>query len=326
MINTPDYPDDDEPQAGVIHVAEKDLQETCAMIDPPFAKMDKMVQIAKFHAIHWYLAILYFAATTAFWICLGIIPSIGINRGIPIFINVITPPPGNGTGDAFADAFEVESQQISTFPPTVILAVSATVHMLYHGLHSIVYKNWVAEYLNRKSHPYRWFGAAITKTLEFSVLFVWNGERELTSLLFLAGSITGCCFIAHALDESIARYCDTHGAMKDSQSSSYVNVSAHVRDYGRDLGILSTLIAVAFIFRLGYNHQSTPHWVTGLSISLLVWEFFWVAYYIHSSWQSQCNKESHRLRFMTGDWRFMWAQFVGFVVLSATAFAEQSKM
>ncbi len=301
---------------------EDDLHNLSSIFNPNFCRLDKAAWVGHLQSLHWYLTLLWGAAAIAFWISLGVVPSLGVDRSLPVTVSVVSPPVNSTSNGSLMDTFHTESIYVSGLPLTVLLATAATWHFLYHVLHSIIYKGWVKIYVESQVNPYRWVFTAGTKTLSFIVLFALNGEHEITSFLFLSATIAGICFLAHALDEAVAwAYKATPTSKKESNY--LFGLSNNVINYGRALSLLSIIVIVNFIIRLAKNRSETPRWVRILSIAMLIYEALTVTYYVYSTYQTRCNKNV-RAQFVTGDWRFMQGTFVSFAALSATVFAKMA--
>jgi hypothetical protein len=304
---------------------ESDCGTLWSWLCPDFTNMTNEKQEYKFYKFHWWLMVGYVAATAAFWASLAKVESLGIHRTIPISISVVSPPV-NATSDPFNDAFQIESRNVSVFPPTVFLAVAATIHMIYHAIYGVIRRAWIKEYLKQRTNPTRWIFTACAKSLELTVLFVFNGEREVTSIIFLSLTIAGACFLAHALDESVKTTCNEKGKKSQTSVSSLLGSYSEVVNYGRAITILTAGIAAVFATRLGYNGTSTPPFVYGLSIAFIIVEFLRVAIYIYTTYQLQCNKGIQRVTFATGDWVTSLGDFVTFCFLGAFVLGYMSVM
>jgi hypothetical protein len=313
----------DENELGIAsHRLEQDCQLASNILNPQFTSdVGKTVSTLQSH--HWYLTLLFAGATIAFWVTVGVVPALGVDRLLPVTINVVAPPVNSTTNNTFIDAFHTQTMQVSGIPLTVLLSSAATWQFIYHALHSVVYKSWIRNYVNAQHNPYRWFFAAGTKTLSFIVLFALNGEHELTSFLFLAGAVAGICFLGHALDEAVAWACTSTKQGKGDSNHRLFGASANIVNYGRAFFMVSAVLAVAFVIRLSYNHGATPHWVRALSIALIIYESMSVVVYVYSTYQNKCDKNNNA-RFAKGDYRFMASTFLSFVALSVTVFVGQN--
>jgi hypothetical protein len=314
---------EEENGVGLGHQVEDDAHHLASVFNPDFTKIEPALYPTHLKSIHWYLTILWAAASIAFWICIGVIPQLGVDRLLPVTVSVISTPV-TPTNNTFVDTFHTETIRVSGLPTTVLLATAATWQFLYHVLHSVVYKTWIRSYVHSQVNPYRWLFAAGTKTLSYIVLFALNGEHELSFFLFLASTVAGASFLAHALDESVAVACRgiSHNE-KNTGANRILGLTSNVVNYGRAFGLLSAVIAINFIIRLAKNHEASPRWVYALSIAILIFDFLTAVYYVYSTYQGKCNK-NNQAQFVTGDWRFMECTFVSFVALSTTVFAKQA--
>jgi hypothetical protein len=306
-----------EEGGNVVQNVESQVHDASSIINPDFAKLDEKQQIAKIQSFHWWAMVVFLGATIAYWTIFGTKKdTLGINRTVPIFINIISPPV-NGTGNGYLDAFQVQWTFVSNAPIIALLATSATVMFIYFALHALIYKNWVINYIACESNPCRWLFIAASKTLYFIPLFIFNGDREITSLLYIAGLVTGICFLGHALEEATKRSC------KDGKRG-----YKHVEHYQYGVYLLATLLVTAFIIRLAYNKQATPQWVMVLSIIFVIYEYVMVVYFAHSAGQAckRCTASGYRVHFLTGDYRITFFHIVGFLAASATIIGEQDAM
>jgi len=274
---------------------------------------------------HRYNVFFYVLAEIAYVICISIVPQLGVDRSLTVEIGPVIRPSVNASMNPWSDLFYVGNRStISNIPPMVFFIIWAGVAILYHGFF-FFYPTQISKYLHDQQNPIRWMYMAVVKILYAILLFAYNGEREITSFMFLSVGIIGICYVAHTFEtfgcssESEGEgtnkgkvKCHMIGMLPDSVTTSQVLLAS------------SFIIYTAFIIRIVYNHKSTPEWVFGMSIAFLVSEVLTTLYYIHSVHNTKCAVHRSMIKYASIEWNTMAYQFAVFVSFSATAIAKQA--
>jgi len=287
---------------------------------PNYDKLNFNGRATSLHGLHQRAAFLFGAGTIAFWVVVGVLSAtLGMGRIIPITVTQVT---GGGTGDAFNRDFAVTTRHISDFPPTVIIAVVATLQFIYHAAH-VWNPAWIKRSIKFRTNWRRWLSQACFKSLLFSVLFLFNGERELTAFMYLSAAVAGACIIAHAFEYAVSANCQTKGT---TTSKKTMGLCEDVVTYGQALCLVTAVIAVAFVLRLAYNGKGTPEWVMPLSVVVLVYEIGITAYYINSTYGCKANDAKYESCFVSGERWIIIANVLGFSAIASITFGYVATM
>jgi len=302
----------------------EDIAQISACLNPSYRSLTVKQRIESLRKLNSYMVMLYASAVIALWVVIGVLKAtLGMGRIIPIYFSVITPSTGHG---GFNDAFTVNARHVSDFPPTVIIAVAATWAFVYYAAHAYWQPIWIGQAVYDRTNAKRWAFLAVFKSLLFSVLFLFNGERELTAFMYLSIGVAGACLAAHALDDAVSESCAREGKTTSQNSSCAMGTFENVTNYGRVLVALTAVLLVAFILRLGYNANATPTWVMALSTAVLIWEVLGIWYYVYTTYDSKCNCKSHGINFVSGERWIMISNFISFSAITAVTFGEIAAM
>lgn len=320
---TVDEPEaDPRPNAGQMVSAE--AQGISDWLSPNFANLGYSGSKKKFINTHGWASLFFFAAIIAFSVPTGYKASLSATRGIDIHINQVAP---GVSGDPFTDAFSTIAVTISSLPPTVLLCVLAGWNFLYHVLHYWVYPHWIEQELKQQLNPVRWLFTAGSKSLMYVLLVAYNGETELTSLMYLGAAIAGTCFVAHAFEESTSTHCKVGGQMSDTETTGgYLGENPRIVNYGRALQLVTTAIAVPIVIRLCYNKSVPAHWITGLTAAILSVEVIAAFYYTIGVYGSRCSAAGHAVSFAETEHRTTLWNIILFVTLSVVSFVYIDKI
>jgi len=313
-----DVQDEDELEGFQAGIASPDLT-TCL---PDMRKLEGKNQREAVKKLYWYLGLLYGAATISFIVIICVIPALQAKRYLPINIDSIQPTVNATTWDELFN--HVTNENISHYPPTVIITVWAGVMFVYYGY--IIWRGCIKSILLTQCNPWRWVSYAISKTLYASLLFAYNGATQLDFFLVLGTAIGGTCFVAHKLEVSVCYYHQMKGKTENTETSSGMGGMGWILDESRTLMTLIVILFTGFIVRLAWNQQNTPTWVLGLSVAYLIMDFIAALIYIQSVYSTKCNEKLAQTDYAQHEWNFNVYNFILFVPFTVTAIVSQSKI